>query len=217
MFDLDRKQTCITGANMNRRITRFHSTFHFLAHFCFLLIATSFSSNANSAGMIMIDFTQPDEYQQWQATNDNVMGGISQGQITFDGQSSRFYGELSLANNGGFSSISRPIAPLPVSVEQVAIEFVGDGRAYQLRLATWKNGTRITYKHEFSTTLGLRQRKILDLHNFQAVFRGQLITGAPALAANDIRQVGLLIADKMAGPFELNLVQVQFIPTSQRQ
>ena len=40
----------------------------------------------------MIDLTQANEHQQWEATNDNVMGGISQGQLTFDGQSSRFWG-----------------------------------------------------------------------------------------------------------------------------
>lgn len=179
---------------------------------CSLLIAfLPFSHNTFASGTIMIDLTRPSEYQRWQATNDNVMGGISQGQLTFDGQSSRFLGELSLANNGGFSSVNRPIESLPAEVEQVEVEFIGDGRTYQLRLATWKNGNRITYKHEFSTdNSGQRQKKVFDLNNFQAVFRGRLITDAPALAARDIRQVGMLIADKKSGPFAINLFQIQF-------
>ena len=183
-----------------------------MTQLCSLLIAfLPFSHNTFASGTIMIDLTRPSEYQRWQATNDNVMGGISQGQLSFDGQSSRFWGELSLANNGGFSSVNRPIESLPAEVEQVELEFIGDGRTYQLRLATWKNGNRITYKHEFFTdNSGQRQKKVFDLNNFQAVFRGRLITDAPVLAARDIKQVGMLIADKKSGPFAINLFQIQF-------
>ncbi|PSU13589.1 CIA30 family protein [Photobacterium gaetbulicola] len=158
----------------------------------------------------MIDLTRPSEHQQWQVTNDNVMGGISQGQLTFDGQSSRFWGELSLANNGGFSSISRPLESLSADVDQVELVFIGDGRLYQLRLATWKNGNRITYKHDFSSIEGQRQKHVFELSDFQAVFRGRLIDGAPVLAARDVKQVGVLIADKQPGPFALNLIQLKF-------
>ena len=63
----------------------------------------------------MIDFTQPNEYQYWTAVNDNVMGGISTGLFTYDGNVSQFTGELSLANNGGFSSVNRTISPLTMS------------------------------------------------------------------------------------------------------
>jgi hypothetical protein len=79
----------------------------------------------------MIDLAQPTEHQHWQETNDNVMGGISQGQLTFHKQSSRFWGELSLENNGGFSSISRHIEPPPLGTGQIGLVFTGDGRQYQ--------------------------------------------------------------------------------------
>lgn len=158
----------------------------------------------------MIDLTRPNEHQEWKATNDNVMGGISQGQLTFDGESSRFWGEISLDNNGGFSSINRAIDPLPFEVVRVAVSFIGDGRRYQLRLATWKNGNRITYKHEFTTIKDQQQVKAFDLNKFQAVFRGRLISDAPELIAQDIKEVGLLIADKQPGPFALNLIQIRF-------
>ncbi len=176
-----------------------------------LLFASSTLSNTViPAGTIMIDLTRPNEHQQWKATNDNVMGGVSQGQLTFDGESSRFWGEISLDNNGGFSSINRAIDPLPFEVVRVAVSFIGDGRRYQLRLATWKNGNRITYKHEFTTIKDQQQVKVFDLNKFQAVFRGRLISNAPELTAQDIKQVGLLIADKQPGPFALNLIQIQF-------
>ena len=158
----------------------------------------------------MIDFTKPTEYQKWLAVNDNVMGGISIGQITYDGELSRFQGELSLVNNGGFSSIKRSIEPLPREVNTVELMFFGDGRTYQLRLTTWKDGSPINYQHEFSTMKGKPQKKVFNLQDFQAVFRGRLLSEAPELVADEIKQVGFLIADKQAQPFTLNLNQIQF-------
>lgn len=175
-----------------------------------LIISLAFSKTVFSSGAIMIDLSQPNEYKQWRTTNDNVMGGISQGSLSFDGQSSAFFGDLSLVNNGGFSSIARSIEPLPMKMDKVELVFAGDGRTYQLRLATSIDGYRVTYKHEFSSIKGQRQKKLFELSNFQAVFRGKLLTSAPVLSAQDINQVGLLIADKQAGPFRLNLTKIEF-------
>ena len=63
---------------------------------CFICSKAVIASGPN-----MIDFTKPSEQHHWQATNDNVMGGISTGSFIYDGQLSRFTGELSFANNGG--------------------------------------------------------------------------------------------------------------------
>ncbi|GAL27685.1 hypothetical protein JCM19239_3289 [Vibrio variabilis] len=60
----------------------------------------------------MIDFTQQYEHLNWDATNDNVMGGISSGTMTYSNGRSLFSGVISLENNGGFSSVNRPIQPL---------------------------------------------------------------------------------------------------------
>lgn len=196
---------------MRSLLILFPATAKLITTLCFMLFASiALSNTVIPAGTIMIDLTRPNEHQQWKATNDNVMGGVSQGQLTFDGESSRFWGEISLDNNGGFSSINRAIEPLPPKVNRVAVSFIGDGRRYQLRLATWKNGNRITYKHEFTTIKGQQQEKAFDLNKFQAVFRGRLINNAPKLTAQDIKQVGLLIADKQPGPFALNLIQIRF-------
>lgn len=158
----------------------------------------------------MIDFTKPTEYQKWLVVNDNVMGGISIGRFTYAGESSQFQGELSRVNNGGFSSIKRSLEPLPKEVNTVELVFIGDGRTYQLRLTTCKDASPINYKHEFSTIKGKPQKKVFNLQDFQAVFRGRLLSEAPELVADEIKQVGFLIADKQTQPFTLNLVQIQF-------
>ncbi|GAL35105.1 hypothetical protein JCM19240_3475 [Vibrio maritimus] len=160
----------------------------------------------------MIDFTKQDEHLNWDATNDNVMGGISSGTMTYSNGRSLFSGVIYLENNGGFSSVNRPIQTLEADITHAELEFIGDGRTYQLRATTWKDGVRINYKHNFATQQGERQVVSFSLNEFQAVFRGRLINGAPELIAPDIQQIGLLIADNKSGEFKLELLQLRFRP-----
>ena len=167
-------------------------------------------SKSVAAEINMIDFTQPDEQQKWTATNDNVMGGISTGGFIYDDGISRFRGELSLENNGGFSSIKRSIESPAHEIDSAELLFIGDGRTYQLRFTTSKNGNRVQYKHDFDTIKGEQLNKTFHFNDFQAVFRGRLLSDAPELKAKDIQQIGFLIADKQPSYFELDLIQLHF-------
>ena len=165
----------------------------------------------------MIDFTQSSEHQRWTVTNDNVMGGISTGGLIYLDKTSRFRGKLSLEHNGGFSSIKRSIeSPIHEidsadhETDSAELIFVGDGRTYQLRFTTSKEGNRFQYKHDFETIKGQQLNKTFHFNDFQAVFRGRLLSDAPELKAQDIKQIGFLIADKQPSSFELDLIQFQF-------
>ncbi|CDU06234.1 Conserved hypothetical protein [Vibrio coralliirubri] len=158
----------------------------------------------------MIDFTQASEYQNWTVTNDDVMGGISTGELIYLDDMSRFRGELSLENNGGFSSVKRSIESPTHEIDSAELVFVGDGRTYQLRFTTSKDGNRVQYKHDFDTIKGEQLNKVFHFNDFQAVFRGRLLSDAPELKAQDIKLIGFLIADKQASPFELDLIQLHF-------
>ncbi|WP_318509594.1 CIA30 family protein [Photobacterium leiognathi] len=174
-----------------------------------IAIVTIISCKAWSSELKMMDFTNPNEYKQWTAVNDNVMGGISTGKLSYDGQLSLFTGELSFANNGGFSSVNRALTSLNNNINAVKLTYLGDGRTYQLRFTTWKDGYRTNYKHEFVTVKGQQQSKIFYLSDFKAVFRGRLLSDAPALVPEDIKQVGFLIADKQPLPFTLKLIEME--------
>ncbi|MCF7484489.1 MULTISPECIES: CIA30 family protein [Vibrio] len=175
-----------------------------------LLCLHSLGLKAEAIGTIMIDFTQASEHQNWTVTNDDVMGGISTGELIYVDNMSRFRGELSLENNGGFSSVKRSIESPAHEIDSAELIFVGDGRTYQLRFTTWKEGNRVQYKHDFDTIKGEQLNKVFHFNDFQAVFRGRLLSDAPELKAQDIKQIGFLIADKQPLPFELNLIQIQF-------
>ncbi|MEZ9157644.1 CIA30 family protein [Vibrio lentus] len=195
---------------MNESDFRTHSMRKRTAPLWLMFFLSFLWSKASTAGTEMIDFTQASEHQQWSAINDNVMGGISTGGIVYDGEHSLFKGELSFENNGGFSSINRSLESLNPAVNNVELSFVGDGRTYQLRFTTWKDGYRTNYKHSFETIKGEPLKKVFRLEDFQAVFRGRLLNNAPELKAQGIKQFGFLIADKQPLPFELNLIQIQF-------
>ncbi len=158
----------------------------------------------------MIDFTQPNEHKNWTVTNDDVMGGISTGELIYLDNMSRFRGELSLENNGGFSSVKHSIESLAHEIDSAELLFFGDGRTYQLRFTTLKDGNRVQYKHDFDTFKGQQLNKVFHFNDFQAVFRGRLLSDAPELKARDIKQIGFLIADKQPSPFELDLIQLHF-------
>ncbi|MFS1884621.1 MULTISPECIES: CIA30 family protein [unclassified Vibrio] len=180
-------------------------------HPLWLVISLSFLwSQVSVAGIGMIDFIQPNEHKNWTATNDDVMGGISTGGLIYLDDMSRFRGELSLENNGGFSSVKRSIESPAHEIDSAELVFVGDGRTYQLRLTTSKDGNRVQYKHDFDTIKGVRLNKVFHFNDFQAVFRGRLLSDAPELKARDIKQIFFLIADKEPSPFELDLIQLHF-------
>ncbi|MEZ9520481.1 CIA30 family protein [Vibrio splendidus] len=175
-----------------------------------LLSLHSLSLKADATGTYMIDFTQASEHQNWTATNDDVMGGISTGGLIYLDNMSQFRGELSLENNGGFSSIKRSIESPSHEIDSAELVLVGDGRTYQLRFTTSKDGNRVQYKHEFDTIKGEQLNKVFHFNDFQAVFRGRLLNDAPELRARDIKQIGFLIEDKQLSSFELNLIQLHF-------
>ncbi|OQQ02359.1 CIA30 family protein [Vibrio splendidus] len=180
-------------------------------HLLWLVISLSFLwSQVSVAGIGMIDFTQPNEHKNWKVTNDDVMGGISKGELIYVDNMSRFRGELSLENNGGFSSVKRSIESPAHKIDSAELVFIGDGRTYQLRLTTSKDGNRVQYKHDFDTIKGQQFSKEFHLNDFQAVFRGRLLSDAPELKAQDIKQIGFLIADKQPSFFELDLIQLHF-------
>ncbi|MEZ9575461.1 CIA30 family protein [Vibrio sp. 10N.261.55.F4] len=180
-------------------------------HPFWLVLSLSFLwSQVSVAGIGMIDFIQPNEHKNWTATNDDVMGGISTGGLIYLDDMSRFRGELSLENNGGFSSVKRSIESPAHEIDSAELVFVGDGRTYQLRLTTSKDGNRVQYKHDFVTIKGEQLNKVFHFNDFQAVFRGRLLSDAPELKARDIKQIGFLIADKEPSPFELDLIQLHF-------
>lgn len=147
--------------------------------------------------------------QSWQVINDGVMGGLSRGMVSSESDNLHFFGQISTANNGGFSS-----AYFPYTTESffdfVRIMTKGDGKTYQIRLIKNVNGYRVSYKTSFETKVGKVQTHTFNLSDFKASFRGRIITSASPVYSNEIEQVGFLVTHKTNAAFSLNVYQVEF-------
>ena len=141
------------------------------------------------------------------AVNDGVMGGRSSGGPSVANGTLSFIGVLSLANNGGFASVRSVGRDFDLSdVSAMVLRVRGDGRRYQLRLATEARyrGMAVSYGAAFDTTAGQWIEVRLPLVTLAPTVRGSAMQGPP-LDASQVQEIGLLIADKREGAFALEV------------
>jgi NADH dehydrogenase [ubiquinone] 1 alpha subcomplex assembly factor 1 len=160
-----------------------------------------------------IDFSNPQETQNWIIVNDTVMGGRSSASLNVKKNMLIFAGNLSLQNNGGFASIRRIYEPLSWNRGEILeIKVLGDGRSYQFRLRTNRNEDGVAYVANFTTTQNQIQTLQFNIKDFTPQFRGRLVRGAPTLRFSDIAQIGFMLADKNSGQFVLQISHIRQVP-----
>lgn len=159
---------------------------------------------------LLFDFTDPGATDAWHAIDDRVMGGLSRSRLRHDRAGHAvFEGTVSLARNGGFASVrSRPGERGLPGAGACVIEVRGDNKSFKLSLLTDDGFDSLNYQAGFSPRGTEWQTLHLPLADFRASLRGREVTDAPALAPARIRQVGLMIAARQAGPFELCLRRI---------
>ena len=81
----------------------------------------------------------------------------------------------------------------------------GDGRRYKFTVRTEAGFNALNYQAEFTTKRGEWEEHRLAFKDFMPTFRGRVLTDVPPLIPSKITSVGLLISDKKAGPFRLEM------------
>lgn len=173
---------------------------------CCLLVMVG-NVRADETPPLLFDFDTDSDAQQWVSVNDNVMGGRSEGAFRVQKEGVlEFYGNLSLENRGGFTSIrTRPAkSDLPIA-DALVLRVRGDGRTYYFSLYVPTNRMAYSYRAKFDTEAGRWQEIRLPLNAFQATWFGRKQPNAPEIAGGDIRSLGFTLADKKAGPFKLDV------------
>lgn len=153
----------------------------------------------------LVDFENSPNGAHWVAVNDGVMGGRSIGGATIADGKLQFSGKLSLANNGGFSSVRSAGRHFDLSdASAVILRVRGDGRRYQLRLATDASyrGVAVSYGAGFDTRADEWIDVRVSLASLQRTVRGSSVNGPP-LDPSQVREIGLLIADNCEDSFAL--------------
>ena len=156
---------------------------------------------------ILMQFQGDPSEPRWVAVNDGVMGGESLGTAVLAEGGLHFSGSLSLANNGGFASVRTRDRSFDFSdVASLVLRVRGDGRHYQLRLATDArfHSIPISYGGTFPTVAGEWSEVRIGLQTLTPTARGSALDGPP-LDPTYIREIGLLIGDKKPGEFSLTV------------
>ena len=155
----------------------------------------------------IFNFNSPTTSGEWRTVDDVVMGGISNSKFIINPDSTAtFSGTVSPDNNGGFASARTSLKNVFKDYEGAIIRVKGDGNIYSLRFRTDKNFDGISYQAKFKTESGEWKEYKIPLNDFKPTFRGNTLADKPKLESKDIKQIGILIADKQFGKFELKLI-----------
>ncbi|MEM1138131.1 MAG: CIA30 family protein [Bacteroidota bacterium] len=163
---------------------------------------------------VIFDFNDESQLENWYNINDEVMGGKSTGNIKFIKSGlACFSGNISLLNNGGFSAVRAHQLPKKIKDSYSAVTFkvLGDGKTYSFRIKTSTGMDGINYKADFETINEQWQTITLYFKDFIPVYRGKKVEDAPLLDSQDIKQVGLLIANKQMGAFSIFVDWIKFL------
>lgn len=159
---------------------------------------------------VLFDFSNQDATSDWFNQNDTVMGGVSDSATTWVNGQLVFSGNLSLDNNGGFTSTFGPIndqlPTLMSGAEAIVVTARGDGKTYLMQIRNYDN-TR--YIQRFTTVADVEQDYVLPLADFESVdWRLSVIPDAAPIDIATIGQLGFYLLDKQVGPFEIAISSI---------
>lgn len=159
-----------------------------------------------------IDFGLDKTTSGWIAVNDGVMGGLSQGSISYTDDALVFQGNLSLENNGGFSSIRTDWGKYDLSeYNKIVMRVKGDGRTYGFVLSHASRYYLPNHKFEFTGKTDEWTTIEMPLGDFHEEIMGRK-TGDKINAEilQRIIRMGIILADKKEGPFKLEVDYIEF-------
>ena len=152
--------------------------------------------------MTLFQFTSNSNLDNWKILDDVVMRGRSDGhfKVNDDGHG-EYYGDISLANNGGFSSLRYYFDTVDASdYSKFKIRVKGDGKTYQLRVKDSRyHGYSYIYKFE---TTGEWQTVEIPFGDMYASFRGYRVD-IPNFKGDQMEEIAFLIGNKKKESFKL--------------
>lgn len=144
---------------------------------------------------LIFDFNHDSNITGWKVIDDVVVGGRSNGKFKMDSDGNGvFFGDVSLDNNGGFSSVRYQFEKINITKDsKVLIRLKGDGKEYQFRVKSNRN-TYYSYITIFKTS-GDWENIIINLNDLHPSFRGQTLN-IPNFTGNSIEEMVFLIGNK---------------------
>ena len=176
-----------------------------------LLILMGSFVMAEEKPLTLFDFTGAEAAKDWQAVNDGVMGGISEGKFKItDAKTMEFFGTLSLENNGGFASLRTKAKKLGLQKgDTVVAKIRGDGREYTLNLYLNKPLIAFSYRATFQTKKDEWIEVKVPLDKFEPTSFGRVVNSAGPVKPQEVNSLGFMLSDKQAGPFKMEIESIR--------
>ncbi len=157
---------------------------------------------------IIFDFNKTSNIKNWIVIDDVVMGGKSSGSFNLNSDGyGVFVGDISLENNGGFSSVRYRFEKILINKStKISIRIKGDGKKYQFRIKS-NSGDYYSYISPFSTT-GEWQEIEIPLKDMYPSFRGRKLD-QPNFSNDGIEEITFLIGNKNKEKFLLLIDKIE--------
>ncbi len=160
--------------------------------------------------MTIYKFNSESKKTDWYILDDVVMGGKSNGTFSINNAGfGVFSGDISLENNGGFSSVRHECESINANgFTHFRIRVKGDGNPYQFRVKSDKS-ISYSYAATFNTS-GEWETIEIDFSDLPAVYRGRNLD-LPHFPGEKIEEIGFLIGNKKPQKFSLEIDNIVLI------
>ena len=162
------------------------------------------------------DFGTVDGEEGWFALNDDVMGGVSVGEVSLTQDTLIFEGAVSTDNNGGFVSLRSPTDSYDLSdFSEVVISYRAEGHDFSMVLANHSAWYRPKFEHrvispssEWTTTTV----SLSDFKQYEMTGYGDVETGVELSEQHlsNIIRMEFINSEFQGGDFRLELDYVEF-------
>ena len=156
--------------------------------------------------MKIFDFSKQ-SILDWTVVDDSVMGGRSSGHLDMSESGlAIFHGEVSLENNGGFTSIRYRFSEKHITdYHKICIRIKGDGKSYKVRIKEHVND-RYSFVHIMKTSTHWQTIEI-PFNKMIPWYRGTKLD-APEFSGEQLSEVAFLIANKQTERFKLEIDKI---------
>jgi len=161
----------------------------------------------NNSSHTIFEFSKLSNITSWRVVDDVVMGGVSSGNFEINEKGNGlFTGEISLDNNGGFSSLRYRFDKINVeNFTKVILKIKGDGKKYQFRVKD-NSQNDYSYIQSFETSNNWELIEI-NLSDMYPAFRGRNLDMSN-FSSTKIEEIALLIGNKKEETFRLEISKI---------
>lgn len=174
----------------------------------FILLTSLITMGSSS---LQYDFGNQSLNEGWSVINDGVMGGLSDGSISYSDQSLLFTGTLSFENNGGFSRIKHQEKVDASAYTEVVLRVRGDGRKYGVMLEPSLAYYKPHYRANFNTVKDEWTEVVVPLNQFtQRIMERSSDQPISKTELQNLQSLGLVVTGSPEGAFKLEIDRIAF-------